>query len=518
MRKLCVFAVENREGLQADFSSTLFFLASSKNLSGATLHQREFGCSELEKSVKTKSVIAVHVMTFRRNVAFNTMFSIYLPMSCQLRKVVPIRKADSREQRRLPFSPSIGSSKAAFLCMLFGLLLFVGCGRRTNSFLENELHIVRMERESGGSLEGVREEIQACLQDWFGTPDDPRWPEQASELWNLEIEKLKLASGPVGRREDGIERGLYRKHCAVCHGLAGDGVGPTAGLLSPYPRDFRRGTFKFKSTPIGVKPTREDLKRTLLEGIPGTSMPSFASLARTKHFEDDIDVLVEYVVYLSIRGEVERRLITAAALEWDFVEGRFYDPLLKEGTEAYTRQQDRLTKELRWVAQSWSQAEKSVQVAPESNLEFSENSKTWNLDMKSVERGRELFRSQLTGCSSCHGPEGLGNGTSKDFDEWTKDWTIRAGIDPDRPEEWKPLRKLGALKPVRNSPRNLQLGAFRGGSKPEDIFHRIAYGIDGSSMPAVLRASTYPDGLNDDQIWDLVQFILSLSQIESRIQ
>ena len=29
---------------------------------------------------------------------------------------------------------------------------------------------------------------------------------------------------------------LYREHCAHCHGISGDGVGPTAVFLNPYPR------------------------------------------------------------------------------------------------------------------------------------------------------------------------------------------------------------------------------------------------------------------------------------------
>ena len=42
------------------------------------------------------------------------------------------------------------------------------------------------------------------------------------------------------------QRGLYRQHCVHCHGITGDGAGPTAQFLMPYPRDFRTGEFKFK--------------------------------------------------------------------------------------------------------------------------------------------------------------------------------------------------------------------------------------------------------------------------------
>ena len=55
--------------------------------------------------------------------------------------------------------------------------------------------------------------------------------------------------------------------------IVGDGAGPAAAVLDPYPRDFRNGLFKYTSTAGGAKPLREDLLRTLQQGIPGTAMP-----------------------------------------------------------------------------------------------------------------------------------------------------------------------------------------------------------------------------------------------------
>ncbi len=104
--------------------------------------------------------------------------------------------------------------------------------------------------------------------------------------------------------------------------------------------------------------------------------------------------------------------------------------------------------------------------------------------LASIERGRALFRGQVASCAACHGTEGLGDGATKDFDEWTKDWTIRAGIDPNDKSQWKPMRAYGALSPSRALPRNLRLGVLRGGAQPEDIYRRIAGGIEGTPMPA----------------------------------
>ena len=49
--------------------------------------------------------------------------------------------------------------------------------------------------------------------------------------------------------------------------------------------------------------TDADLRRVLNNGVPGTSMPSFALLT-----ESEVDALLEYVKYLSIRGEMETKL------------------------------------------------------------------------------------------------------------------------------------------------------------------------------------------------------------------
>ncbi len=106
----------------------------------------------------------------------------------------------------------------------------------------------------------------------------------------------------------GYTQGLFRLHCVHCHGITGDGMGPTALFLKPYPRDYREGLYKFKSTPSNYPPTDDDLVRTLQEGIHGTAMPSFKLLPQA-----EIEALVEYVKYLSLRGQTELALINYAS-------------------------------------------------------------------------------------------------------------------------------------------------------------------------------------------------------------
>lgn len=71
---------------------------------------------------------------------------------------------------------------------------------------------------------------------------------------------------------------LYERECAFCHGSAGRGDGPAASHLRVAPADFSAGNFKLRSTPSGAMPTDDDLFGTITRGIPGSGMPSFATL------------------------------------------------------------------------------------------------------------------------------------------------------------------------------------------------------------------------------------------------
>jgi DMSO reductase family type II enzyme heme b subunit len=74
---------------------------------------------------------------------------------------------------------------------------------------------------------------------------------------------------------------LYDKWCAQCHGYKGDGKGYATDLVFPKPRDFTKGTYKFKSTATGEPPVDADIIGTIRNGNPGTSMPPW------KRFNDD---------------------------------------------------------------------------------------------------------------------------------------------------------------------------------------------------------------------------------------
>jgi len=71
---------------------------------------------------------------------------------------------------------------------------------------------------------------------------------------------------------------VYDKYCGQCHGDTGDGNGYATPRVKPKPRDFTTGTYKFRTTPNGMLPTDDDLRRVIEIGAPYTSMPGWPNL------------------------------------------------------------------------------------------------------------------------------------------------------------------------------------------------------------------------------------------------
>jgi len=133
----------------------------------------------------------------------------------------------------------------------------------------------------------------------FGTPDLPQVPVSLP----LDARLVAQAAGPVGNVSLEHRRGLYRQHCAICHGIGGQGDGPAASVLSTEPRNFALGAFKYRSIEGEGLPTRADLRKVVEQGVPGTAMPSFALVPAAER-----EALVEYVRYLAMRGMAELQL------------------------------------------------------------------------------------------------------------------------------------------------------------------------------------------------------------------
>lgn len=384
-------------------------------------------------------------------------------------------------------------------------LILVGCDARIEQFESNEVYSLSLARSRSAAMAAAKRDVAEVTTDLFGTPDDPRWPAELLASVDgqslVDPERLAQAAGPVFSERDGRDGGLYRKHCVACHGLSGSGAGPTSQFQNPYPRDFRHGVFKWKSTQRAAKPTRDDLVRLLRSGIPGTAMPSF-HLVRG----DDLQSLIDYLIYLSVRGEVERRLMAVAVDDLGYEdappEASWRLVLKASESDATGGGREAVVEVINRVVAGWVDAERhrvDVPSPPALN------------DTAARERGREIFHGTVANCAGCHGPSGDGQVETLDFDDWTKEFSTQIGLTPSDREAMRPMREAGALPPRPIYPRRLQAGVFRGGGDPETLFRRITQGIAGTPMPAVAWTSE-PDGkgLTTEQIWDLVDYILSL--------
>jgi mono/diheme cytochrome c family protein len=297
---------------------------------------------------------------------------------------------------------------------------------------------------------------------------------------------------PAGKPQSVPQAGgysLYRLHCLHCHGVSGAGDGPTADFLYPRPRDYRKGLFKFTSTPTGAKPTRKDLRKTIVYGLHGTSMPAFESLMSA----GEIEQVLDYVIFLSLRGETELGLIDEANIADENDPQALSDDIVHEIA--------------RGLLNKWRMAESQVVDPPIPRPPATH---------ESILRGRDLFLSRNTtgnkvDCTSCHGPQAVGNGPSMVAQEVFND--VVFGGNPSAQAERLARYDDKTRELWRNSlddwgnalrPANLNRGIYKGGRRPIDLYWRIAKGINGAKMPA-----HYPT-IEPERIWDLVNFVLAL--------
>lgn len=175
---------------------------------------------------------------------------------------------------------------------------------------------------------------------------------------------------------------LFEKHCAVCHGVIGDGQGEAAYLLQPKPRNFRAGKFRLVSSE-NLQPTREDLFRTISNGMPGTPMPSWAHLP-----EQDRWALADYALQLNREGWYEKGIDLG---------------YLQAEAESY--------------AEEMIDPGKPIAIPPEPEV-----------SARGLQEGRRYY---LTACANCHGEDGEGRQdptwrTAEGFPTWSRN--LKEGV------------------------------------------------------------------------------------------
>jgi mono/diheme cytochrome c family protein len=292
-----------------------------------------------------------------------------------------------------------------------------------------------------------RSKLQQILEKAFGTPAKPTIKSDDEEM-QAGVKELLL-------QDERLEKGskLYRRHCLQCHGLTGDGRGPTGPWVHPHPRDYRQGLFKFISSKgdANRKPQRADLLRTLRVGVEGTSMPSFALLE-----QEELEALVSYVIHLSLRGQVEYQVMRGLLNKDDPLDD--IDGASKDYLSTYL--------------QYWVNSDKE-NIKPQAYPKESNDPKA---NDESIRLGYKLFteKGSSASCIDCH--TDFGRQAPFRFDQWGT--------------------------PVR--PANLTTGVYRGGRRPIDIYWRIKGGIGPSGMAASSA------NLKDEEIWDIVHFVRAL--------
>lgn len=412
------------------------------------------------------------------------------------------------------------------LVALFGLgalslLGALGCEPPTQTgpkFLANRVYSLKAGTQNEVELDPTLADIQVVLDEYFGTAAEPKIPKFFTDNSDfaqlLDLEKLKRACGA----DPSIPRveSVYVKNCINCHAWEGSGRGPGSAGVDPYPRDFRAGVFKYKTTVRLAKPLKSDLAKTVRYGLAGSGMGAYDKITET-----ELNDVVEYVVYLSMRGELERKMIDHAATEFDLSANPPTRWVKEEGGKLIVNpeQQETLDGFMEEIATAWHEANNNlIVVAKPTDMPVLEKAPaswdevTGNAELlASVNRGKELFIGQAAVCSSCHGPGGLGDGRTTDYDDWTKEWTARINVDPTDAEAVIPFLLRGALPPKTIKPRNLREGVYRGGKTPEDIYRRLRHGIPYAPMPAITTvASNDEPGLTEKDLWHLVNYVLAM--------
>lgn len=309
-----------------------------------------------------------------------------------------------------------------------------------------------------------QKQIQTELVQYFGSPVDPHFAMPDEEP---DDENAKIVLTDVLNR-DQLFRGaaVFNRRCAVCHGITGDGNGEAAPYLQPKPRDYRRGVFKFTSTPYGAKPRRNDIIQVIRKGAKGTSMPSFKFLP-----DEELAAVADYVIMLSYRGELEWKVSQIAASDYD--EDEPIDP-------------EDFTYVLESIHKKWERAKNNAVLPVTAQPKMTD---------ETILAGRKAFLTK--GCSKCHGEDFRGQ------TQWLSPEFIAAQEAKPESERIKiNYDAWGDPAPAAD----LTAGMLHGGRRPIDIYRRIYTGINGTPMPSF--GSSLAE--EPETIWHLVHYVLSV--------
>jgi mono/diheme cytochrome c family protein len=107
---------------------------------------------------------------------------------------------------------------------------------------------------------------------------------------------LVVGDAPAQPPAESSGERVYRDNCAICHGERGDGQGHAARHFSVPPRDFVKGRYKIRSTAGGQPPSDDDLRRSIVQGLPGSGM-----LPQDHLTEAEVRAVIAYIKTFSPR-------------------------------------------------------------------------------------------------------------------------------------------------------------------------------------------------------------------------
>jgi mono/diheme cytochrome c family protein len=181
-------------------------------------------------------------------------------------------------------------------------------------------------------------------------------------------------------------------------------------------------------------------------------MPAFDDLA-----PEDLEAVVDYVIFLSQRGEYEHELVLLAQDEGE-LDPEIFQEIIDD------------------ILAPWREAQ-SQTVMPLTQMP--------PMTADTIAKGHDLYLQQV--CNKCHGVDGRG-GLAGNIEIANDSWGHKTAA------------------------ADLTSGMFRGGGRPIDIYRRIHSGMNGTPMPGF--AATFAN--EPDNVWYLVHFVSDLGERRRR--